>query len=149
MKAGAPELATRGCCYILEDPRRSDHFKLYVQDYLLCFAARKVEAIAQVVRREAGWDLCGEAILRYLPEDAPAAYEARLAPEREKVRREVVRLIAEGLWPMTAAPRARARAHALRGRRAMSTTLDGRCAVCRALVAAIRSTRRHGSNACR
>ena len=48
------------------------------------------------MRPEAGRALCRQAILRYLPEDAPEAYEARLAPLRERVRLEVARLLAEG-----------------------------------------------------
>jgi hypothetical protein len=39
-----------------------------------------------VVRPEAGRALCRQAILRYVREDAPEAYEERLAPLREQVR---------------------------------------------------------------
>jgi hypothetical protein len=80
----------------LADPRHADHRKPYVQDYLRRFGPRKVEANALVVRPEAGRELCRQAILRYLPEDAPAQYQATLEPERERVRLEVIRLLAEG-----------------------------------------------------
>jgi hypothetical protein len=80
----------------LEDPRHPDHFKAYVQHYLRQFGPRKVEANALVVRPAAGRELCRQAILRYVAEDAPEAYEARLGPLREQVRLEVVRLLAEG-----------------------------------------------------
>jgi hypothetical protein len=83
----------------LEDPRHPDHSRPYVQDYLRQYGPRKVEANALVTRPKAGRELCRQAILRYLPENAPEAYEARLAPEREKVRRAVIRLLAEGRTP--------------------------------------------------
>ena len=75
----------------LADPRHKDHKQSYVQDYLRRFGVRKVEANALVVRPDAGRQLCRDAILRYLPEDAPARYRAALAPHREQVREEVVR----------------------------------------------------------
>ena len=78
----------------LADPRHPDHGKDYVQDYLRRFGPRKVEANALVVRPEAGRELCRQAIFRYLPEDADAAYRARLGPLREQVRLEVARLLA-------------------------------------------------------
>jgi hypothetical protein len=83
----------------LEDPRHPDHAKPYVQDYLRRYGARKCEANALVVRPEAGRELCRQAIMRYLPEDATEPYEASLAPLREEVRLEVVRLLAEGRAP--------------------------------------------------
>jgi hypothetical protein len=77
----------------LADPRHPDHFKPYVQDYLRQFGARKVEANALVVRPEAGRELCRQAILRYLPEDAPERYGKALERPREAVRRMVIRLL--------------------------------------------------------
>src|SRR6202022_3389313 len=58
----------------LADPRHPDHRKIYVQDYLRKFGARKVEANALVVRPKEGRMLCQEAILRYLPADAVSRY---------------------------------------------------------------------------
>jgi hypothetical protein len=55
------------------------------------FGERKVEANALVVRPEAGRRLCLDAILRYLPEDAPERYQEALAPRREQVRAEIER----------------------------------------------------------
>jgi hypothetical protein len=80
----------------LDDPRHRDHMKLYVADYVAQFGARKCEANSLVMRPAAGRQLCREAILRYLPEGAPAAYRAALAEQREAVRLEVRRLLAEG-----------------------------------------------------
>ncbi len=73
----------------LDDPRHTDHKKAYVQDYLTKFGARKVEANALVVRSEAGRELCRQAILKYIDDDAPGVYEAKLAPRRDEVRRRV------------------------------------------------------------
>jgi hypothetical protein len=75
----------------LADPRHKDHNAEYVQSYLRRFGVRKVEANALVVRPEAGRQLCRDAILRYLPEDAPDRYRAALKPHRERVRDEVLR----------------------------------------------------------
>ena len=79
----------------LADPRHKDHRAPYVQNYLRAFGARKVEANALVVRPEAGRDLCRQAILRYLPEDAPDDYQVALDPPREEVRKEILKLLAE------------------------------------------------------
>jgi hypothetical protein len=79
----------------LADPKHPDHNKAYVQDYIRQYGARKVEANALVVRPEAGRALLRETILRYLPADAPARYEATLRPYREQVRAEARRLFAE------------------------------------------------------
>jgi hypothetical protein len=82
----------------LSDPRHPDHRNSYVQDYLHQYCeqrpdgtwkGRKVEANALVVRPEAGRELCRQAILRYVPEDAPSRYAARLESEQSKVRRLV------------------------------------------------------------
>jgi hypothetical protein len=79
----------------LADPRHKDHRAEYVQSYLRRFGERKVEANALVVRPDAGRQLCRDAILRYLPEDAPARYREALAPHREQVRTEVLRQLRE------------------------------------------------------
>ncbi len=82
----------------LDDRNHKDHFKPYVQDYLKRFGVRKVEANALVVRPEAGRDLCREAILQYIDEDAPAKYGAKLEAAREEMHEHVLRLL-EAQWP--------------------------------------------------
>jgi hypothetical protein len=79
----------------LADPRHKDHNAEYVQNYLREFGERKVEANALVVRPDAGRQLCREAIIRYLSEDAPDCYREALRPYREQVRDEVVRQLRE------------------------------------------------------
>jgi hypothetical protein len=79
----------------LAKPSHPDHHLTYVQDYLAKFGGRKVEANALVVRPEAGRGLCREAILKYVAEDAPAAYREKLRPFREELQTEVVRLLRE------------------------------------------------------
>ena len=79
----------------LDDPQHPDHHKLFVQDYLERFGARKVEANSLVVRPEAGRELCRQAILKFVDEDAPTLYREKLAPLREQVRKEVARLLEE------------------------------------------------------
>jgi hypothetical protein len=75
----------------LDDPRHKDHNAEYVQGYLRRFGVRKVEANALVVRPDAGRQLCRDAILRYLPREAPDRYREALEPQRELVREEVLR----------------------------------------------------------
>jgi len=75
----------------LADPRHKDHKQAYVQDYLRRFGERKVEANALVVRPDAGRELCRQAILKYLSEDAPERYRESLEPFRDQVREEVLR----------------------------------------------------------
>ena len=70
----------------LADPKHPDHQKHYVQSYLGGFGPRKCEANALVTRPAAARQLCLDAIARYLPEDAPTTYEAKLAPLREQLR---------------------------------------------------------------
>jgi hypothetical protein len=72
-------------------PKHPDHRKDYVQSYLRRFGARKVEANALVARPEAGRELCRQAILRWVPEDAIERYGARLREVREELRRAVAR----------------------------------------------------------
>lgn len=79
----------------LASPRHKDHRSDYVQRYLHEFGARKVEANALVVRPDAGRELCRQAILRYLPADAPEQYQAALAPHREQARVEILRRVAQ------------------------------------------------------
>ena len=79
----------------LDDPRHPDHSKPYVQEYLLKFGARKVEANALVVRSEAGRQLCLDAICQYVDESAPETYDVRLRPHRDEMRFEVARLMQE------------------------------------------------------
>lgn len=78
-----------------DDPKHPDHKAEYVQSYIRRFGVRKVEANALVVRPDAGRQLCRDAILRYLPEDAPTQYQEALAPHREQVRDEVLRQLRE------------------------------------------------------
>jgi hypothetical protein len=73
----------------LDDPRHRDHKKDYVQNYLKRFGARKVEANALIVRPTEGRELCRQAILKYLPEDAPAEYEERLIPYRAEIKEAI------------------------------------------------------------
>jgi hypothetical protein len=81
----------------LADPKHNDHGKPYVQDYLRRFGARKVESNALLAPRlvAVGKELCRQAILKYVPEDAPSEYLERLEPLRDQVRAEVLRLLAE------------------------------------------------------
>ncbi|NQU72039.1 MAG: hypothetical protein HQ514_15910 [Rhodospirillales bacterium] len=79
----------------LDAPGHPDHRKSYVQSYLAQFGVRKVEANALVVRAEAGRDLCRQAILKYVREDAPELYRANLSPHQLAVRDEVQRLLEE------------------------------------------------------
>jgi hypothetical protein len=60
-----------------------------VQSYIEQFGARKVEANALVIRPVEGRELCWQAILRYLPEDALEKYEASLLSPREQMRQEI------------------------------------------------------------
>ena len=94
-----------------------DHGKDHVQDYLQEFCpewtperaavafrtvgkkrqrvapdgSRKVEANALVVRPEAAERLFRKTVLRYLPADAPARYEASLQGPREEMRATLLR----------------------------------------------------------
>jgi hypothetical protein len=77
----------------LSDPDHKAHQYAHVQAYLSKYGARKVEANAMVVRPNESRALLRDTILRYLPEDAPARYKASLAPLREQVRQEVLRLM--------------------------------------------------------
>jgi hypothetical protein len=76
----------------LDDPEHADHHKHYVQSYLKKFGARKVEANALVSRPEAGRELCRQAILKYLPANAPDQYQSSLELPRQQMRAEIRRL---------------------------------------------------------
>jgi len=79
----------------LADPDHPDHFKPYVQSYLHEFGARKVEANALVVRKEAGRKSCRDAILKYVPQTAVAKFERRLKLRQARAHREIVQLMSE------------------------------------------------------
>jgi hypothetical protein len=70
----------------LADPKHPDYFKPYVQYYIKMYWNRKVEANALVARHEQGRELCRRTILKYIAPDGIAAYEKRLAEERERVK---------------------------------------------------------------
>jgi hypothetical protein len=59
------------------------------------FGARKCEANALVVSPEAGRDLRRQAILRYLPENAPEEFASTLELARGEMRDEIERLLSE------------------------------------------------------
>ena len=80
----------------LADSRHCDHAKPYLQNYLIRFGTRKVEANALVARPEADREMCRQAILRYVPRSAEANYQARLEAVREQLRGAIARHIAEG-----------------------------------------------------
>ena len=73
----------------LADPRHRDHDQPYVQDYIKRYGVRKVEANAIVVQPEMGKKLCLDAILKYLPVDAPEIYEEQMQPDREEVLNQI------------------------------------------------------------
>jgi hypothetical protein len=75
----------------LDDPHHPDHHKPYVQDYIRQFGVRKCEANALVVVPEIGRDLCRDAILEFVPADAPARYRRKLDRERAKLRQAIRR----------------------------------------------------------
>jgi hypothetical protein len=87
----------------LANPDHGHHRHNYVQDYLRRYCTdpvtglvtpRKCEANALLKDIKAGRELCRQAILKYLPADAPQGYQEFLEPLREKVRLEVARLLA-------------------------------------------------------
>jgi hypothetical protein len=77
----------------LDDPKHKDHLKPYVQNYIKRFGVRKCEANALVVRPEAGRALCRQAILRWVPENAPKRYARALARVRAELQAEIDRLL--------------------------------------------------------
>jgi hypothetical protein len=86
-------LATSKGEYPLNDKRHPDYFKPYVQEYLRKYRARKVEADALLKVPTIGRELCRQAILKYVPANAPRRYLAKLRPMRAKMRRELDRLL--------------------------------------------------------
>jgi hypothetical protein len=77
----------------LDDPKHPDHNKVYVQDYTRRFGVRKCEANALVVAPHVGRQLCRDAILQYVPADAPERYRRRLAVERRRLRAAIQQLM--------------------------------------------------------
>jgi hypothetical protein len=75
----------------LGDRDHPDHFKPYVQDYIREYGKRKVEANALVVLPEIGRQLCRDAILRFIPADAPEKYRRKLHRVRLQLRRAIRR----------------------------------------------------------
>jgi hypothetical protein len=86
-------LATSKGEYPLNDKRHPDHHKDYVQSYLRKYGVRKVEADALLKVPEIGRDLCRQAILKYVPANAPRLYQAKLRPMRVEMRDELDRLL--------------------------------------------------------
>jgi hypothetical protein len=79
----------------LADPRHRDHAKSYVQEYLREHGARKVEANALMARPADARQLCLDAILEYLPADAPDRYLEKLEEHREQLREHIAGLIGD------------------------------------------------------
>jgi hypothetical protein len=82
-------LGTGGGKYNLEDPRHPDHWKPYVQDYLVKYSARKVEANALVTIPDVGRELCRNAILNFIDLAGIVRYEEELETERAKVKQQM------------------------------------------------------------
>lgn len=74
----------------LDDTKHPDHNKPYVQSYLKRFGARKVEANALVVRPSEGRELCRQAILKYIPDDALDNYRDKLDRVRDELHQAIV-----------------------------------------------------------
>jgi hypothetical protein len=79
----------------LADPRHPDFNAPYAREYRERFGIRKVEANALVVAPEAGRKLCLDAIIRYLPLDAPDQYRRLVWAEQQKVKAEIEQLLGE------------------------------------------------------
>ena len=62
-----------------------------MQDYIREYGRRKVEANALVVLPEIGRQLCRDAILRFIPADAPEKYRRKLDRVRLQLRRAIQR----------------------------------------------------------
>jgi hypothetical protein len=77
----------------LADPNHNDHDQAYVQDYLAEHGARKVEANALMARPDSARQLCLDAILQYLPADAPEEYEERLEESRDELCARIAALM--------------------------------------------------------
>jgi hypothetical protein len=90
-------LATSKGEYPLNDRRHRDHSKPYVQSYLRKYGVRKVEADALLKVPELGRALCRQAILKYVPADAPRRYRAKLKPVRLQLREALDQLLDGGM----------------------------------------------------
>lgn len=77
----------------LDDPKHKDHEKPYVQDYIRAHGIRKCEANALVVRESAGRQLCRDAILRYIDDEAPLDYAQSLAAPRLIANQMLTRIV--------------------------------------------------------
>jgi hypothetical protein len=73
----------------LDDDQHNDHYKAYVQDYIDKYGVRKCEANALVTVPELGRQLVLDAILKYLPEDAPADYDDLMEPYRDQLKEAI------------------------------------------------------------
>lgn len=73
----------------LDDPEHSDHDKRYVQDYIEQFGIRKCEANSLVVVPAIGRELCRDAILEFVPANAPARYRRKLDRERARLQEAI------------------------------------------------------------
>ena len=79
----------------LNDPRHPDHEKAYVQNYLLEFGARKVEANALVTRPEEGRALCLEAITKFVSAEAPEVYSEAVRTAQQQIKNLVLERLEE------------------------------------------------------
>jgi hypothetical protein len=70
----------------LDDPEHFAHNHNHVQNYIAEYGARKCEANALVVEPELGRQLCRDAILEYVPADAPQRYQRKLTRVRNQLR---------------------------------------------------------------
>jgi hypothetical protein len=81
----------------LDDPRHKDHGKPYAQDYLRRYGVRKVEANALVVRPEQGRELCRQAVLKYVSEEAVQEYNDYLEEQQDLLREKLPDAVREYL----------------------------------------------------
>ena len=98
-------------CNDLADPKHSDHYKPYVQDYLKEFCSceyddkikgyrwfgRKVEANALVSNKKLGQDLCRETIERYISRDSVQRFHADLIQPRLELSTVLGKQLMEGV----------------------------------------------------
>lgn len=78
-----------------------DRNKDYVVEYLAAHGAKKVEANILAAHPDFAERIITDAITAYVPPDWPEQHEARLRPQREKVRQELIdRINANGLPPL-------------------------------------------------
>ena len=98
-------------CNDLADPKHTDHYKPYVQDYLKEFCSykyddklkcdrwfgRKVEANALVSNKKLGQDLCREAIERYISRDSVQRFNTDLIQPRLELSAVLSKKLMEGV----------------------------------------------------